>query len=288
MVRSIQEVRRAEHASKIGGRGLGGRVKRDADTVRGYGLAGTRNSDDNLYRRRIYQRYVSSTPGILAPSTIDDLRPRAADLRKLIQQYFPANRGARILDLGCGQGALIHLAHLAGYRRIQGVDCSPEQIAAARRLGINGVQEGELFAALSSMPENSLDCVVTFDVIEHFAKSEVMVLIEEVWRVLCPGGRWIIHAPNGESPFCSRMRYADFTHEIAFTRQSLPQLLSASGFRSVDCHEDVLAVTGPARVVRWLVWKSIRGLLRLWLAAETGDTSRTAIFSQNLLAIAIK
>jgi hypothetical protein len=41
-------------------------------------------------------------------------------------------------------------------------------------------------------------------------------------------------------------------------------------------------------MARFLVWKAGRGLLRLFFMAETGDTGRDAIFSQNLLAIARK
>ena len=240
------------------------------------------------HRGRIYRRYVSATFTVLDPKTVDGLRPRAADLRKLIRQHFPPDRGASILDLGCGHGALIHFARACGYLNIQGVDCSPEQVAAARRLGLDGVREGDLLETLYCLAEESLDCVVTFDVIEHFTKNELLALVDEVSRVLRGGGRWIIHAPNGESPFCGRMLYGDFSHEIAFTRQSLSQLLLASGFNTVECRSDILAVTGFKRFVRWVIWKSILGMLRVWIAAETGHTARDAIFSQNLLAVAFK
>src|SRR5690348_14103832 len=106
--------------------------------------------NDYLYRRRIYRQYVSATPSILAPTTIDGLWPRAADVRKLIREYFPAGRGASILDLGCGRGELIHFARVSGYSNVEGVDCSPEQIASAERLGITGIRQGDLFATLRS------------------------------------------------------------------------------------------------------------------------------------------
>jgi 2-polyprenyl-3-methyl-5-hydroxy-6-metoxy-1,4-benzoquinol methylase len=247
-----------------------------------------RNTSDNLYRRRIYRQYVTATSTMLAPTTVQDFRPRAPDLCKLIRQYFPPDREANILDLGCGHGALIYFARRSGYRNIRGIDCSPQQVAVAQRLGMDDVQQGDLLETLRCLAEKSIDCIVTFDVIEHFTKSELLVFIDDVSRILRDGGRWIIHAPNGESPFCGRMLYGDFTHEIAFTRQSLPQLLLASGFTTVECHSDILAVTGYKRILRWVIWTCICGMLRLWVAAETGDNARDAIFSQNLLAIAFK
>jgi len=247
-----------------------------------------RHQDAEGYRGRIYGQYVNARPEALAPTTLDGLRPRAAYLRKLIRDHFPLDRSATILDLGCGHGALLHYAREAGYRNLEGIDRSPEQVAAARRVGIDGVTEGDLREAVSSMPDASRDAVITFDVLEHFKKNELLPFVDEVWRVLRSGGRWIIHAPNGESPFGGRMRYWDFTHENAFTRESLTQLLLSSGFTQVKCYEDAPVRHGIKSAIRGILWQGIRAGLRLWLAIETGETGRDAIFSQNLLAVALK
>lgn len=248
----------------------------------------TLHEDAEGYRDRIYGQYVNARLEALAPTTLDGLRPRAAYLRKLIRDHFPADRNATILDLGCGHGALLHYAREAGYRNLEGIDRSPEQVAVARRFGIDGVRVGDLMEAVSSMADASHDAVITFDVLEHFKKSELLPFVDEVWRVLRSGGRWIIHAPNGESLFCSRIRYGDFTHEVAFTRESISQVLFSSGFTQVKCYEDAPAQHGIKSAIRWILWQGIRAGLRLWLAVETGETGRGAIFSQNLLAVAFK
>lgn len=239
-------------------------------------------------RTRIYGKYTNAREAPLAPETLDGLRPRAPYLRRVILRHFPADKDARILDLGCGHGALIHFARELGYRNVNGVDGSPEQVVTARRLGIDGVQEGDLEKTLASQPAASLDVVVAFDVIEHFTRQELLPLVDEVRNVLKPGGRWIIHVPNGESPFGGRMRYWDLTHELAFTRMSLGQLLLSSGFARVECFEDAPVVHGVKSAIRYAMWSAIRSMLRLYIAAETGDTGRQAIFSQNLLAVAIR
>jgi 2-polyprenyl-3-methyl-5-hydroxy-6-metoxy-1,4-benzoquinol methylase len=244
------------------------------------------NNDD--YRRRVYKTYVTGRTLVLAPSVIGGLRPRAAQLNKLIRDHFPADRSAKIADLGCGHGALIYFAQRAGYCNIEGIDGSAQQVAAARHLGIAEVREGDLGEVLSSMADSSHDVLVTFDVIEHFRKDELVAFVDGALRVLRPGGRWIIHTPNAESPFGCRMRYWDFTHEMAFTRESISQLLFSSGFTVVSCYEDGPVPHGVASTVRWLLWRVIRAMLRLWLAIETGDGGRQAIFSQNLLVVAFK
>ena len=240
------------------------------------------------YRTRIYTHYVQARTQALAPETLAGLAPRAPSLRRLVREHFPADRHAAVLDLGCGHGALLHFAREAGYTNLRGVDGSPQQVAAARRLGIEGVAEGDLRDTLAALADASLDVVVAFDVIEHFTRDELLPFVDQVHRVLKPGGRWIIHVPNGESPFGSRMRYWDLTHELAFTRTSLGQLLLSSGFADVRCFEDAPVVHGAKSALRWLLWKGFRGVLRLYIAAETGDAGGAHIFSQNLLAVAVK
>lgn len=242
----------------------------------------------NLYRSRIYSNYVNARATTLAPESLNGLSPRAPYIKRLIQRHFPPDHNAKVIDLGCGHGAIIHFAKLAGYNSLRGIDGSPEQVVAARRLGIKEVEEGDLLATLAGAADSSQDCIVTFDVIEHFTREELIGLVDEVRRVLKPGGRWVMHAPNGESPFGGRMRFWDLTHELAFTRTSIAQLLYSSGFSDVRSYEDEPIPHGVKSAARWVLWKGIRGMLRFYLATETGDTAKDAIFSQNFLTVAVK
>lgn len=239
------------------------------------------------YRQRVYAEYVSEEGGVHVPDSVDGLAPVAPYLNRLIAQHFPPDRNARILDLGCGHGALIHFARQAGYGNVEGVDNSPSQLAGAQRLGIGGIRQGDLLTALADCPAESYDAIVTFDVIEHLLKDELFPAADAVHRALRPGGRWIIHVPNGLSPFCGAVRYADLTHELAFTTESLAQLVLPAGFARVTFFEDVPVPHGLKSGVRWVLWHAIRALLRVYVAAETGST-KPPILSQNLLAVAFK
>jgi cyclopropane fatty-acyl-phospholipid synthase-like methyltransferase len=240
------------------------------------------------YRDRIYQYYVHARQQSLTPENTEGLRPRAAYLNKLIREHFPTDKNASILDLGCGHGALIYFARKAGFKNITGVDRSPEQVTEAKRLGIEGVCEGDLMRSLESLADESLDAVIAFDVIEHFTKEELLPFIDEVYRVLLKGGKWIIHTPNGEAPFGARMYFWDYTHELAFTRTSISQILKSSGFRTVICQEDAPIPHGLKSAIRWAIWKVIRGGLRFYMTVETGSGERDCIFTQNFLTIVQK
>src|SRR5262249_38775580 len=146
-----------------------------------------------LMRERLYARYVDAWQEAAAPDSVAGFAPRAPTLRALVQEHFPPERGAAVLDLGCGHGALLHYAREAGYHRLRGVDVSKQQVAVAHRLGIDGVEEGDLMTTLAKLPDASQDVVIAFDVIEHFTKDELLAFVDAVHRVLTPGGRWIIH-----------------------------------------------------------------------------------------------
>lgn len=258
-------------------------------------LAGNRNTTDGRladmasldYRARIYDHYVHARTSSLAPTTLSGFASQEPYLMRIIRGHFPRSRDAEILDLGCGHGALIHFARSAGYSNIVGVDRSPEQVAEAHRLGIEGVREGDLMTTLVELPDASQDVIIAFDVIEHFTREELLPFVDEVRRVLKPGGKWLIHTPNGESPFFGRIRYGDITHEQAFTATSMGQLLLSSGFTALSCHEDTPVVHGLMSALRYSIWILLRAVLRFYLAAETGQ-SRGAILTQNFLTVAVR
>lgn len=222
-------------------------------------------------------------------STADlTLRSRRPYFDSLIRKHFPKDRSARILDIGCGSGLLLHLVASRGYGDVTGIDASLEQRRAAPAEIRERIQVGELLPLLRAAAPASVDVVISFDVLEHLTKSEVEAVAREVFRVLKANGRWIVHVPNAAALFGARVRYADWTHKQAFTSESLGQVFRIGGFGQMSFHEDAPIVHGALSAARFVIWKIIRGVLRICWAAETGDSGRAHIFSQNLLGVARK
>jgi len=234
------------------------------------------------WKQALYESYVSSgQAGPAAASALEQFRPRRAYLRWVIRRLFPADRGARILDIGCGHGALLYFLREAGYANLAGVDSSPEQVALAHTFGIESVACGDAMAFLQQQPAHSAQVICLFDVLEHLDRQELFDLLAEVRRVLVPGGSCIGHVPNAAGLFGMRIRYGDLTHEQAFTATSLRQAFRSLGFTRVDYLEDKPVVHGPTSLVRRVLWEAGSLPFRLLLAAESAD--RQALLSQNLL-----
>jgi 2-polyprenyl-3-methyl-5-hydroxy-6-metoxy-1,4-benzoquinol methylase len=240
-------------------------------------------NENESVRQRLYARYSSLQD--TDPET--ELRQRRPYLQRLIRKHFPENRTAKILDLGCGAGALLCCLKEAGYEQAEGVDASLEQVKLARQRGLD-VNHSDLFLFLETGQSGAYDLITSFDVLEHLEKHELLQLADEVYRVLAPNGVWLIHTANAEGIFGNRIRCADLTHEQAFTRESLAQLAAVAGFRSCHSFEDRPVVHGVASMLRWFVWRIGRTLLGMYFTAETGERARHAILSQNLLAVVRK
>lgn len=242
-------------------------------------------SEGNAFRRRLYERYASTHAARDGDAAARDAGRRPY-LDRLLRRAFPADTAARIVDLGCGDGALMRALAAHGYRDVRGVDTSPEQAATAIALGSQAVC-GDLFETLRGLPNDSHDVIVAFDVLEHFNRDEALALGDEVLRVLRRGGRFIVHVPNGSALLGAPTFFSDLTHEICFTPHSMRQFMAVIGFAEVQIEEDSPSVHGLKSGVRWILWQVLRQGARLAQAVETGVWSG-GVFSQNLLAIAFK
>ncbi len=80
-------------------------------------------------------------------------------------------RGARVLDLGCGAGAL--LAHLRDARgcSVQGVEIDPDKVVACARRGVDVLQL-DLEQGLSMFADDSFDMVLMIDSLPNLRHTE--------------------------------------------------------------------------------------------------------------------
>jgi 2-polyprenyl-3-methyl-5-hydroxy-6-metoxy-1,4-benzoquinol methylase len=233
----------------------------------------------------LYSAYVSAFKGDSAMVAKPFARGERAALRRFVAPILDTTpRDAAILDLGCGDGML--LAYLAeqGFTNCRGVDHSHEQAALARSRGAV-VEVGSLFGALEAATE-AWDVVFFIDVIEHLTKNELVQFGRLVFRALKPGGRLVIHTPNGEGLSHGHIVYGDLTHETIFNENSMIQFLRAFGFHRVSVRE-----TGPIPhsvfgAIRFAGWQVIRLGAQLSSVIQNGRCPK--VLTATLLACAEK
>ncbi len=127
----------------------------------------------------------------------------------------------RILDIGCGEGAYLDIIAKWG-GQIFGQDINSEYVnKALKNLKEKGhsadIKVGT--AAKILFNDNCFDAVFAADLFEHMSYDEKNRAISEVYRVLKPGGLFVIKTPNFDylkmSSFLKRMS-AVFKFKLPF------------------------------------------------------------------------
>lgn len=178
--------------------------------------------------------------------------------RELVLSKWPRNRteavvamplrGDTLLDIGCGDGKLLYQFR-ERFRKLVGLEYSASRLEAAKDnlRGLGFVPVCGSAEAMTQIETDSIDCIVTADVIEHI--PDVYLASDEMFRVLKPGGTLVINTPNiafavkrlrlllGRFPSTSQPNEGlgsdvlfDGGHLHYFTYRSLSLLLQRSGF----------------------------------------------------------
>jgi len=178
--------------------------------------------------------------------------------RAFLGSLLPARR---VLDIGAGNGRFARAAAAAHW--VVALEISAEAIAAMRPKA--GEKSRPVICQASGLrlpfAAESFDAVVSQDLIEHLHPSQLTTHLGEVYRVLAPGGRYLVHTPSslhGSTSFGLHL------HE--YRLRELRRTAQACGFRArwicLNLSRVGWSGTGPT----WLspiieMWESFWGAL---------------------------
>jgi len=233
------------------------------------------------FRAALYERYVSTFKG---EANVNAEPAFAWWDHKYLPLLSDLERHAPILEIGCGNGALLAYLDRRGFSRAAGIDISPEQIQLAKQRGVRA-EVGDVFDTLAAR-SGTIAVIVAVDVFEHFSRDELVRLMPLLRAALQPGGRLLVQTANGAGLFPAQVIYGDLTHLTIFTPQSLNQLLGATGFVNLAFYE-----TGPIPIrlrgkVDVALWSAIKMLANSVRRIETGK--RQTIWTENFICVARK
>ncbi len=237
-------------------------------------------------QQKIYESYLPLVEvGLAAQEVEASLKRKSVGWKAWYRPWLPADKNARIVELGCGSGDFLLWLKRQGYDRCEGVEVSMQQLAIAQHLGLKNVSQGDLLDYLKTISPG-VSVVFLRDILEHFSHDEVFEILSGVSRILAPGGRCIIQTPNATSPFFGSHLYGDFSHRIAFTKSSLIQVFRPTGLVPEMFFGIEPIASGVGSFLRLLAWKVVKSAIHFCLAAEKGCSDR--VVTQNLVAVARK
>ena len=148
----------------------------------------------------------------------------------------------RVLDVGCGAGAVGRELRAAGAVRLVGIELDP--VAAERaRPAYDAVLIGTVEEQLDDLGDERFDTIVCYDVLEHLV--DPWTVLERLHAVAADGAHIHVSVPNARHPALGlglivrgtfgyeSAGLRDVTHLRWFTRRDMVAALEASGWAVV-------------------------------------------------------
>jgi len=119
-------------------------------------------------------------------------------VRELLRVFSREAGNERLLDVGCGTGFILDLAHDL-FQQMEGLDLTPEMLARVTPRGNLTLRLGQ--AEDLPFPQSSFDVVTCYSVLHHI--EDLQTVFSEIRRVLKPGG--VFYADESPSPYYREM-----------------------------------------------------------------------------------
>lgn len=158
--------------------------------------------------------------------------------RDFFQRYISKN--SRVLEVGAGYCEFINNIN-ADYKTA--VDINPDLKTYAAQ-GINIVLNST--SNMSTIPDNSHDLVFASNFFEHLTRDEIVATFREVFRVLMPGGKFMVLQPNIR--FCAKDYWMFFDHVTPIDDRAFVEGLEINGFEVLEVIERFLPYTTKSRL----------------------------------------
>jgi len=153
-----------------------------------------------------------------------------------VTKNYGLQAGARVLDVGCGQGGTLELFKAAGMQAT-GIALG-EDVAVCRQRGLDVV---EMDLAFLDFPDSTFDLVWCRHALEHSIFP--YFVLAELRRILKPDGLLYVEVP---SPNTACEHEANPNHYSVLGKRMWHHLMTRAGFVGTDTqeiHVDVMA--GP-------------------------------------------
>jgi SAM-dependent methyltransferase len=140
-------------------------------------------------------------------------------------------RGARVLDVGCGFGTLLHLFKERLGAQAQGIELATVDVAAAKQFYGLDLFHGSLEEFAEARRGEQFDCIALHHTFEHLPDPRGALRLMK--GLLAPGGILYIGVPNIMNMRKRPEIFFQMGHPYSYSPATLQKILAAEGFSVV-------------------------------------------------------
>jgi ubiquinone/menaquinone biosynthesis C-methylase UbiE len=144
----------------------------------------------------------------------------SADYQRVQFVLGSVPKDSYVLEVGCN-GGTIALQLLQAGCYVKGIDIVQDLVDLAKKRGV--MAEQGTAEDLSNFPDDCFDAVVCAEVLEHL--YDPLVAIKEAYRVLKPGGVYVVTVPSPEGTMAQE-KVGDY-HQQNFSMEILDTLFNS-------------------------------------------------------------
>ena len=165
----------------------------------------------------------------------DDIRDRLRVYVPKLKEHLQDWRQGTFVDVGSGRGEWLDILRENGASDYVGIDLNARQNALCAQRG-HRVLQMDCIEYLASLPENTVDLITGFQIIEHLCMSDLMALLKESYRVLKKGGMILFETQNPRNLIVGADTfYIDPSHKRPMEPRMVAFLVEWCGYGQVDC-----------------------------------------------------
>ena len=165
----------------------------------------------------------------------DEIRDRLRVYIPKLKEHLQDWSQGTFVDVGSGRGEWLDLLRENGASDYIGIDLNARQNAMCAQRG-HRVLQMDCIEYLASLPENSVDLVTGFQIIEHLCMSDLMALLKESYRVLKKGGMILFETQNPRNLIVGADTfYIDPSHKRPLEPRMITFFVEWCGYHQVEC-----------------------------------------------------
>lgn len=187
---------------------------------------------------------VPSWEDIIEMSGVETLHPGGFDLSKRIGEIVSFDESIHVLDVSSGKGTFACYYTEEFGSKVTGIDINEEFVRISRKKakkkGISHLVDFKVGDSTKlPFPDNSFDVVVNECAVGLMAINNPQKVLDEMYRVLKPGGKIVIHESTWEKelPRDTKENLALKLGTKPFTKDEWHSMLTKSGVNVTDIED---------------------------------------------------